>query len=324
MLVIDPRLKKGLERLNSLLSRRQIFRPPEIRRILTEKGFAFLQLTEMPTDEIASWAGPKPVIAIDGSSNRYGSSHPYVVLFFQACARSTRSTGEIRMLTASRLFSPLVPGSERLIKMWRNRGLTDEDALTHIYWQTLARLELVLAIRALRKFCPRLIIFDGGLSRLKQHGQARWDLFERLAKKEKVAVVGVIEEVSTSFLCRELPGQKFLGDREILFGLLKPREILIPPQPFKDGLINIYARLGHHPQAVACEFLEDQRDELLATMSFLATITPYGGRGFPFLIDLVDNEIRLTDREVELLLSAFLDYAHGEKFLLPHRLRREF
>jgi hypothetical protein len=213
----------------------------------------------------------------------------------------------------------------------RINDLAEQQAYFMLADQRMVELELRAAIEAIQNFRPYLVMMDGGFSRLKGKGGELWDAFEDLALTMNTVVVGVIEEVGSYRLQSRLPHDVLQGfarghDREILFGTLQQGEWLRTSldRPIKNEFYTVFTRLSDLPQAGACDFLRPQADAVDSVIDFLYTITPDKSRGIPLWLDLVDAEVRLTKKQIDLIVKTNVDVENIESFLRPQRDRRDF
>jgi hypothetical protein len=263
--------------------------------------------------------GSAPLVAVDGSTHGFGGSYPYVVYLFRAAARSSR--GE--RVVEQGYLSPLVAAHrEEVAQVAAREGVPREHALLLVRDRQLCRLEVRAATAAVGAVGPGLVLFDGGFLRYAHHAPEEWEEYCRTARAAGAVSVGVIEEAASSGLARAVVGEGFF-DRDLLFGLLDPGEALFPA-PVKRGVYTVFARLSRHPQPVACDFLPEHSQQAPAVMEYLYRITPSDSRGIPLFLDLVDAEVRLDEREVELLLTTWVEADLRERFLVPHRARRTY
>jgi hypothetical protein len=346
-------LTDRLKELNASLNRRRRERPTagEIRSALATAGFEFCRASRLTDGEIRKLFQGRALVGVDGSVNQVGN-YPYVIHLFKALAKSSRA--DQQGLTAVEhvdLFSPLQEGSRRVIDDFlalkrhelaeaaedpeARTDLEEQQAYAMYVEQRMVELELEAAMEAIERFHPYLLLMDGGFSRLKGKGGEKWEQFERLAVDEGVLVVGVIEEVGSYRLksrLDEVNPELMKGfirghDREVLFNTLQPGEWLMSPldRPIKKEFYTVFARLSDLPQAGACDFLRDQveRVPLDEIMDFLYTMTPEKSRGVPLWLDLVDAQVRLTHKQIDLAVKASVDLENIETFLRPQRERRD-
>lgn len=338
MLVFDEGIKARLLELNGHLAARRAARPAgeALRRLLEDNLGFFDELAPMSGEEIAAWSRGRPVVGVDGSVNLYGDSYPYILYIFQAVARPTKPLRGKERLICSSVISPLFPGDRKAFEEERRRvereNRAPESAWEGLRHRELARLEVEVAIRAAEEFEPALMIFDGGFMRYAVQALDVWKRYRKIALDRGILSVGVIEETATDIIVKTLgrslpPGLEGEYDRSLLFGLLRPGESFRMREEIEFKSSEIYtafARFSRHPQAVACDFFREQAGEAGRILNFLYTITPQGGRGFPLWLDIVDQETRITNQDVEMMLSTYLGRDLVEVFLMPHRERRDF
>ncbi|WP_027718169.1 DNA double-strand break repair nuclease NurA [Desulfovirgula thermocuniculi] len=312
-------LRQALQQQQKSLSREGV------RELLARKAGSFQVLAPMSPEEVERWFGGRPLAAVDGSVNVLGGPFPRVLEFFQALGKT--STG--RRVAAARVFTPLLPEAlAELESLAAKEGLPQELALIALRSRRLSALELEVGCRLVEEEAPRLLLFDGGFMRYARHAPREWAAFCRLALERGVIAAGVIEEVE-SFGLAKICGvfAPAVYDRDLLLGVLEPGECLFVPPELKvkgESLYTVFARLSCHPQPVAVDFLQEQAAFAPQVMRYLYTITPSGGRGIPLFLDLVDAEVRLGKRDVELLADTYLGQLLREIFFTPQRERRDF
>lgn len=294
------------------------------------------------------------LVGVDGSVNQFGGNYPYTIQLFKALAKSTlpsRDGSGRTIVEKVELFSPLRKDDYKKIHEFIKenkhnlsvspvspqedqeitRELAEGQAYAMMMDQNMVALELDVAIDALKQFQPRLMLMDGGFSRLKGKGGDKWDEFVDTALVYGTIIVGVIEEVGSYRLQSRLDEQLLEGfvrghDREILFGTLEQGEWLKTSiaKPIKNEFYTVFTRLSDLPQAGACDFLREQYDQVDDVIDFLYTITPDKSRGIPLWLDIVDAEVRLTKKQIDLMIKTNLDQANIETFFRPQRDRRDF
>lgn len=324
----DDQLYRLLQEVNGQLEERARKQPSAIvRRQLSKSAGRFLNLQPLGEEEIKKLAFGRPVVAVDGSVNSVGAHYPHLLFIFQAYARSSEGDGVV----LSDIITPLIPEhNKRLSNLKENNDLPEEYLLAQTRNRVLAALELDVATGAVEKFSPWLVLFDGGFMRFLRHAPAEWEHYTRVSRSAGVISVGVIEEAESTGLSRTLgmhDSEEFLlYDRELLFGTLNLGECLLvhPEQKIKSDFYTVFARLSRSPQAIACDFLPENTGKVPCILRYLYTITPASSRGVPLLLDIVDKDVRLTHRDLELILSAYLDAGLMEKFFVPHRKRRDY
>ena len=186
----------------------------------------------------------------------------------------------------------------------------------------LPALELAAAVEAILKFRPEVMLFDGGFIRYRRHAPEKWEQMEKTLLERDVLGVGIIEEAQSQAVAKLLTDEVGIFDREILFGLLNPGEALFFAETLKEGFFTVFARLSRHPQAIAIDFLESQKDRALPVLNLLYTLTPEGSRGIPLFLDIIDAKTKLSEEVVELLLASCFDREILELYLRPLREER--
>ncbi len=327
-------LAAELKELNGALARRQqAAGGTAMRRNLAQQIGKIAPLRYLGPEEIRALFGDSPLVGVDGSFGSCGASFPYTATFFRALARSTRRGAAGNRFWAYKVFSPLLSKDQARVQWLLDQGINPDDALAHIRWETLAAMETQMGEAALEREHPRILLWDGGFARLEKHAPAIWGRIKNGALQKGAIMLGVTEEIATQVLVEQVSEIEdalkgaFTGwaDREFLYGLLQPGEILrVHKQTNSPCRWNrVYARLSGHPQAIAVDYLAEQAGDLDDAMNFLYTVTPAHGRGFPLWLDVVDAEVRITAEQVEVLLAAYLDPDLRELFLSPLRARRD-
>lgn len=241
---------------------------------------------------------------------------------------------QLELLTEGEARLDSSGGTREIAGRERVRDLAEQQAYFMLADQQMVEMELRAAIEAMERFQPYLVLMDGGFSRLKGKGGDLWDQFEELALTSGTIVVGVIEEVGSYRLKSRLEqgvddvldGFVRGHDREILFGTLQEGEWLKTSldRPIKQDFYTVFTRLSDLPQAGACDFLREQADAVVDVIDFLYTITPDKSRGIPLWLDLVDAEVRLTKKQIDMIVRMNVDVENIESFLRPQRDRRDF
>ncbi|WP_066640245.1 DNA double-strand break repair nuclease NurA [Desulfolucanica intricata] len=326
--MINQLLKENLKEINLELKNRLAFSASRagLRKKLADNLGCFNMLSEMSADQILSWSGGSPVAAVDGSVNSIGSIFPYMIYLFQAQAKVSNNNNVV----LTKVFSPLVSEHYRELEGHNELKISPEQALLHKKDCTLAVMELNAAMQSVREYQPFLIMFDGGFARFERYAFQEWQNYQKLALSKGILTVGVIEEAKSFGLVEKLElnnSKSPVYDREILFGLMNPGECFMPEFGSvvkKRSYYTAFARFSQAPQAIACDFLEQQSGQAFEIMNYLYSITPSGSRGIPILLDIVDTEIRLSNKELELLINVSLDAEIREKFFIPNRKRRDY
>lgn len=301
-----------------------------LRQLIEEEGIGrFIVIDRMKKEEMASYLDGRTVAGVDGSSNQFGGNYPGTISLLQAGAMSMQRD----MILVGDAVSPMSRRDQRKIVEYQERyNSTEEEAFHRYKDERLARLEVEAAIKLLHEKQPALLLFDGGFVRYESKAFPLWEEYEALARKKNVVSLGIIEEVGSNFISRALKdvmkGKLLPFDRQLLFGVLEPGEVLLLDSGLKHKGISgryytCFARLSNHPSILGVDMFTDQQDHLFQALRFLFANTLEGSRGVPFWIDRVDHEIKLSYRETEALVRQIFPPAWVEKYLVGQRSRRD-
>jgi len=326
MLEISDGLKNSLINTNQELqqkySRQGDLNSINLRNEIKRRIGRIIKLERLSKDKLKSWLGEKVIVGVDGSVNKIGSNYPHYLYLLQALAKNTEKEDIIK----NDLFCPLVSNSKEEILEFKDkqqdRGVrvSEQEAASRIRISKLATLELEVAIKAIKEWKPKLIMLDGSLIRYRIESEEKWEELKKLAIREEVLLLGVIEEIGTQEISKqliegsgrevqpdslELNKLKDYYDRELLFGLLEAGEMLA--LEFKSGLKTAFMRTSRDPQVIGIDLLEEQDSNLRSMANLVYTLTPEAGRGIPIWLDIVDHEVRISDQMMESLVDAYLD-----------------
>jgi len=313
LLTPDASLIEALGDLKTRLKTRSVLDATGLRRRVASLGTFHRVAACTPDDMLRQ----RPLAAVDGSCQSCGA-FPFILAACRAYAMVL--PGE-RGVTRASVHSPLLAEEEAAVEF--------ADLAAMRAWQrALAHLEIDVAREAITRFQPALLLMDGGFVPFENKAPETWAALVSTARERGTLLVGIIEEVASRMLGARLAadGSPVLFDREVLYGLLAPGEYFIPEPEIctKKGYRTVFARLARHPQAVGCDFLDDQAECIPQVMNLLAALTPAGSRGIPAIVDIVDRRVRLSGRELERALSAVLDPVTRERLLTAHRSRRSY
>ncbi|GAV22511.1 DNA double-strand break repair nuclease NurA [Carboxydothermus pertinax] len=297
MFDLSPELQNKLRELNSLLKNRRenLKNRVAIREMLKKRGAKFISLKNYASNENLLITG------IDGSVNYYGV-YPYRIFFFQAYAATPKGD----KIIVSDVKAPFLEDKP------------DDDPKDRV----LPALELEASLKAIDRFKPDVMLFDGGFIRYRRHAPERWEQVEKALLEKDVLGIGIIEEAQSQAIAKILTDRIGIYDREILFGLLNPGEALFFDETLKEGFFTVFARLSRHPQAIAVDFLESQKERAKMALELLYALTPEGSRGIPFFLDVIDSKTKLSKETVEILLASCFDREILELYLRPLREER--
>lgn len=289
------------------------------RRFLQERVGQIRQLRRLDEGALQRVLQGRPLLGVDGSVNTYGGQFPYWLALLRALAKCSDG----RTLEFTDTFTPLL-ASEAEHKM-------DPEAAEGEKKSRLAALEAQAALSGCEQYSPTLMILDGSFIRFDKEAGNSFKMLKEAVGNTETLVIGVIEGIASrvipSLLGTDGPeGWQNRYDRELLWGVLEYGEVLeVHSSSSKEGVRTWFMRSSLDPGVVGLDILEEQvdlvqrRPELI---DYLFTITPPDGRGIPIWNDIVDQEVRLTDTEVETVVGAALDREVIETLLSAKREAR--
>ncbi|GAW27695.1 MULTISPECIES: DNA double-strand break repair nuclease NurA [unclassified Carboxydocella] len=315
---------EDLLELNQELLRRMQKTPDRAagRQLLAD---SFGEFKPIPVFQDKPWQGWQ-VVGIDGSQQTIGANYPYQLALLQALALASQGGEQLKQ----RVITPLLAeGEEEVRQLVREKGLSQELAFSRLRDRHLAQLELETLLELIFRQKPQAIMLDGGFLRLEQAWAEGWQQLYSFCLEENILLIGVIEEVGTNAIAQELgekapPLWQRAYDREILYDLLQEGELLLPYRPLavKDRYYTVFLRPGTYPQAIALDLLAEQKNKAQLAAALVISLCPAGGRGIPWLLDLIDQKVKLTRQQTDALLDYVLDLQVREKFLRSMRERR--
>ncbi|MGE5397939.1 MAG: DNA double-strand break repair nuclease NurA [Chitinophagales bacterium] len=296
---------------------------PSIETRRTNLPGILMDLNRLSDTAIKDFSNGRPLAAVDGSRVDYGELYPYTICLMQALACSTQDGIE---LSRAGIISPMAAETnESIQKIMYERGMEEQEAYRRHLRESLARVELELAIDIIHKCGPFLLMLDGGFLLFDRFPE--WTALVDSAQKSGCILTGVIEEVATAELYSRSEFQtasQRVYDREYLFGVLNQGECLVMgnDQAIKRDYTTVFTRMGSVPQVIAFDFLAGQSGVIDKAMDFAYSLTPGQGRGIPAWLDMVDRRVRLSRKNVANLLFNTLEPSLREKYLNPNRNRR--
>jgi len=261
---------------------------------------------------------------IDGSLMKMGGNYPNFFYIFRSLAVNPFNGQRIFMYD---LFSPLLPEDrtyfERILNEIKRREEYLLSDLTYaeerIRYERMAKLEVLVAIDSV-DFLKEgdILIMDGSLTHFQKQVSKEFDDLLNRCKSKDITLVGVIEDIYG----RELSNLD-LSDKELLTGKLSIGEMIFLPYPKKKrGFSMVYLRSSNDPIPIAFDIPSDFKDRYREIASFIMFITEKRGRGIPMFLDMVDREVKLTEKEIRLMGKQFIDERIFETFFTPKRRLR--
>jgi len=304
------RLRDVGERLSQRYRRRDD--RDKIRQKVTTTYGNIRRLSPFSSSALAEWTQGRPLVAVDGSVNSTGGTPPHTLVCFQALAKSSHGAQH----WAADVHTPLLEEGDLWAKdegRWRSR--------------VLAELELAVARKAVEADRPRAVLMDGSLFHYHLDAPDAWAALKEAVLERDVLLIGVSEEIGTTDVARTCVEGQALGrtDREVLYGVLEPGECFwVDNLGRKQGFRTVFARTSHHPQCIGIDLLLEQRHAAPDAVRLVMTLTPSEGRGIPLWLDIVDRDVRITDKLVEALVDQYLDPAVKRLVLSPKRRERPY
>lgn len=236
--------------------------------------------------------------AVDGSLNRIGNLYPHYISVIEALVISTKDDFTHRKST---LYSPM------------QGQVQEEDEFSfesEMYVKKeMARLEVRVTIEALEKETPKMIFMDGGFIRYIISCKEDFEELKKICIERGIILAGVIEEIKTSILGKELDLKAY--DREILFSLLDYKEAMLIKDEInnkaQEGISSAFVRTSMKPYAIGVDISTEQKDAMKDVLKTMIKLTPKDSRGIPIILDIVDKKVKITDELKQRFLVKELD-----------------
>jgi hypothetical protein len=287
-----------------------------LKKMIQEKAIgSFNKCHKLSPQNLSDIAEKGGIIGVDGSTNSAGGPFPYMITLQQAMAKACdKSQNDIIMTDA---LSPLIMENP-----------VSEEEYRKLVKGNLAVLEVEVALEALEQSSPMVILLDGSLVRFKIEASSSWEKLKTMALDQSIILAGIVEGISTGIISdclKNLLPEKFspASDWEVLFGLLEVGEILeVAPGLFKEGFRTCFMRASVDPKPIGIDLLEEQQGYLKEVVDLVYTLTPSDGRGIPLWLDIIDENVRISDEVMKGLLNKYLGEEYVE-FLMPKREKRQ-
>lgn len=236
--------------------------------------------------------------AVDGSLGRIGNLYPHYISVIDALVISTKKGFTHRKST---IYSPM------------QGQVQDEDEFSfesEMYVKKeMARLEVRVTIEALEKETPKMIFMDGGFIRYIISCKEDFEELKKICIERGIILAGVIEEIKTSILGKELDLKAY--DREILFSLLDYKEAMLIKDEInnkaEEGITSAFVRTSMKPYAIGVDISTEQKDAMKDVLKTMIMLTPKDSRGIPIILDIVDKKVKITDELKQRVLVKELD-----------------
>jgi hypothetical protein len=336
MLHINENLKDKIIELNSILNKNyeimKDIHKDYIRGFILDNIGKIGKLQRLSTTSLQEYHREGGIVGVDGSRNRLGGAYPHFVEVFQGLAKSTNSNNKPVYLAD--FYTPLYLEKERdVIASIPKDNPSKEEIDSFIRNYRLSSVELEVAIEAVEKLNPCVIMMDGSLIRYKIECGDKWNKLKSLCEDKRIILIGVIKDIKTSIIGHELvekgvvpPSVDYLYDRELLYGTLEFGEMVtidkINVGKEEEGLSSCFIRTSMDPAVVGMDILNSQVSFIKEMAQLVFTLTPRGSRGVPLWLDIVDSEVKISDAMMKALLEKYIDRHILEKLLISERSKR--
>lgn len=325
---LSEELKEKVIRLNSNLCNKynELLKMDigEIKDYIDENIGEIVEIEKMNSAEIEKYLKNGGIIGVDGSKNRIGGAYPHYLEIYQGLAKS--SIYDNSPIYKADFYTPLYTEEEsELIE--RLNG--NEEAIKNY---KLAGIEVDVALEGVKKYNPYAIMMDGSLIRYDIECFEKWIELRRECENRGIILIGVIKDIKTSIVGENLAKDKILHtaenlyDRELLYGLLKYGEMIkikdaVAKKP-KEGFTSIFMRSSNAPSVIGMDILDTQREHIEEMARLVFTLTPENSRGVPLWLDIVDSEVKISDKMMRSILQTYLDREILEKLFISERDKR--
>lgn len=243
------------------------------------------------------------LVGVDGSVAKVGGADPHYVEIYQALAKPSK--GENIFETS--VFSPMVQNDS---------DTGNRDVM-------LARIEMKAAIKAIDTINPKIIMMDGGLIRYKINDNELFDILVEKCRNNNILLMGVIKDIKTEIIARSLEKLSYF-DRELLYGRLYKGEMLVINDEcnnkFDDaGLVSAFIRGSIDSMIIGIDVLKEYREQVLKMGELVYSLIPEHSRGVPYWLDIVDAEVKISEKTVRSILEEYLDRDIYRRFFVSER-----
>ena len=315
MLPVSVELKRKLEWLNDSLKQAfplQSLDKSAIRKRLKEAG-AFYSIEKWSGEEIKDFLQERFLVGVDGSVNSTKGSQTRTLSVFQALAKATNGKEK----WAADMYTPLLKGDET------KEGNAASEARKR--GDLLSRLEMQVTMEAMEDWAPRVVMLDGSLLHFYISDAKSWEQVAQMAESQNSLLVGVSEEIETRTLVHAFfPEYPALTDRDLLYVVLQEGEAFEWEawSPSGSRMWKMAFRTSKSPQPIGLDGLKSQWEDRWNLARLVYSLTPEQGRGIPYWLDIVDNQVRVTDPLVETMVEQYIDPELRYRLLQSKRKER--
>lgn len=316
MLPVSEELKNKLKQLNRSLREAypaHAFDERKIRERLAEIG-TFHQVEKWEQTHLRDWLQGRTMIGVDGSVNSTKGVEMRTLSVFQALAKGTH--GEEKWMAD--VHTPLL----------EDNAISQDGEAAQAAQQRgklLSQLEMAVTMQAMKEWAPRVAMMDGSLLHFFIDDMVMWERVAHVAQEHDVLLVGVAEEIGTTTLAKTLfPEYPAWTDRDLLYGILRVGEAYEWQDwsPRNSQMWKMAFRSSVHPQPIGIDGLESQQEAKWELVKLVHSLTPAQGRGIPFWLDIIDNEVRVTNPLVQTMVEQYIDPDLRHRLFVPKRSDR--
>lgn len=324
---IHRELKEKISNLNNLIEDKykEVFSLDRnvLRAFIKEHIGSIKSMEKLENRHLALYEAKGGIVGVDGSTNRMGGAYPHFVDVFQGLAKSTIIKNE--PIFKADIYTPLFSEKEENILE------EDEKVIAEKRNRALANIEVEVALEAARSFKPYAILMDGSLIRYYIYSYDLWLNLREECEKNDILLVGVIKDIKTSIIGDKLgeiyPKMNINAyDREMLFGQLEYGEMIIINDEVNkknvEGYSSIFMRSSLAPTVIGMDIIDSQKEHLEEMGRLVFTLTPENSRGVPLWLDIVDNEVKISDAIMKGLMERYMDRELYERFFVSERAKR--
>lgn len=336
MLKISTELKDRFIEMNDMLrdSYHEIFNIDNnrLRNFIQNNVGTIKTISKIEKKELENFMHKGGLIGVDGSRNRLGGVYPHFIEVFQGLAKN--SIHSINPIYAADFYTPLCIDREmEILDKLDKDNPTKEEKDSFISNYKLSGIEVEVAIEGVKKLKPYAIMMDGSLIRYKIECEDKWKELREECEKNGVILLGVIKDIKTNVISDaliengiiKLP-RGYIFDREILYGALNIGEMISIKKTktgkFDEGLISSFLRTSRDPSVIAIDMLDSQEKHMENMARLTYTLTPEGSRGVPFWLDIIDSEVKISNKMLNGLVERYIDKEIVEKLFKSERSKR--
>lgn len=296
---------------------------PGLRAFIEKNIGPIVTMKKLNKSQLALYESKGGIVGVDGSTNKIGGAYPHFVQVFQGLAKSTLIND--KPVFKADIYTPLLEDNEE--------NILEEDEKAHMKKKDrlLANIEVEVALESIRNFKPYAILMDGSLIRYSIDAYDTWIQLREECEKRDILLVGVIEDIKTSIigdrLVENAPKLEVKPyDREMLFGQLDYGEAIIINDDVNNkkdyGYSSLFMRSSLSPTVIGMDIIDSQKQYIEEMGSLVLTLTPENSRGVPLWLDLVDEEVKISDAMIKGLMERYIDRDIYERFFIAERTKR--